>query len=313
MTELTEYTNKQPSLFGNSSEFPELRSPDNIAESGYIRAYQHEDPKLDKVAAIDILMWAKDADYPIAQGLLENYKHDKSTSVILKEVEKLKALAPDGKMRKTDFLTLEQAYDLVLKIPGKQSDALRKYLISLGVERYEESRVPGSAVQNARRRDLALLQSMGYEKSEAAKRLQQRIEGVDNFKLLMDAVKRVCENPQFGQVVNAEYINLFGETADRLKEILETKSIREKLPELQYSYLQAAESSIRTILKHQDHLTMEQILHIVETVVKPLGELLNNICDAIGIHHITGQPLTAGSKNILVSKGKQLKLPKGSN
>lgn len=73
--------------------------------------------------------------------------------------------------------------------------------------------------------------------------------------------------------------------------ILNTKNVRDALPSLQLTALTYAERTLQTVIAQQDRLTNEQIVEIIEEAVLPIGDHLRKVCDALGIHHITGKTL----------------------
>jgi DNA-damage-inducible protein D len=211
-------------------------------------------------------------------------------------IEQLKMKAKDGKFYKTDTADGPTCLRIIQSIPSPKAEPIRQWLADLGYERLEEIRNPGLGTLRAKERDLALLKAQGYSNTEALTRLQDRIDGMTGYKSLMATVKQVCEKPRYGELVNAEYMALFGEIAERLKEILNTKSIRDVLPPLQSSYLRTSELSIQTVIQSQSRLSMNDILEIIDEVVVPLGNMLRTISDKQGVHHITGQRLRALSR-----------------
>ena len=177
---------------------------------------------------------------------------------------------------------------------SEKAEFVRDWLAGLGDERIEEYHNPGLGTQRAKERDLQRLKEMGFGDKDSARRLEIRIDNMASFKSLMSSVAQVCENPRYGDIVNAEYFAMFGEIASGLKALLNTKSVRDKLPALQLSYLTTAELGLQAVIKQYDAMTMDQVLRTIDLIVQPLGDHLKMMCDVMGVHPVTGVPLIGG-------------------
>lgn len=207
---------------------------------------------------------------------------------------------PHRKPEMLEFVTDETLYRIAARMEDRkdrpQLAEIKRYLASAGVfadaARREPEKVAQSLMQLHRRRELSKLQAAGYSDHEAVKLLETRITGIDNLNALKDIIKRTCtDEPQYGRIINQEYLGLFGYVAKELKGLLGTADIREKLPRTQYLYLQTAESSLRDILAATDRMTSEQISMLAFNVCKGLGNQLTAMCAMLGVHPVTGQKL----------------------
>jgi DNA-damage-inducible protein D len=211
------------------------------------------------------------------------------------KILQLKLEAADGKMRLTDFADGETMMRIVQSIPSPKAEPLRDWLAELGYRAYEEEQKPALAVQR-RVEELERYEKAGYANHPAIQLFRKRHQNIDNFKALMATIEKVCEKPNFGHFVNAEYLALFGEIADDLKLILETKSIRDALPMVQLTTLSAAEARLQLVIENQRYMTMDMLLETVELYIRPMGDDLKRFCDLIGVHHITGKRLLTDGK-----------------
>ncbi|MFA5377879.1 MAG: hypothetical protein WC455_19165 [Dehalococcoidia bacterium] len=206
------------------------------------------------------------------------------------KILQLKLKAQDGKLYATDCTDGETMFRIVQSIPSDKAEPVRQWLASLGYGAYQEVRNPALAVIR-RETELRRAEDSGYGQHPAVKLFRQRNQNIDTFKSLMTAVNRVCENPHYGHFVNAEYLALFGEIASDLKAILKTESIRNALPMVQLTTLTAAESRLEAVVEHYDHMSMAELLDVVDKIIRPMGKDLRNFCDMLGVHHITGERL----------------------
>lgn len=204
------------------------------------------------------------------------------------------------KPEKLEFVTDEILYRIASRMEDRkdrpQLAEIKRYLAAAGVfadeARREPEKVAQSLMQLHRRRELSRLQAAGYSDHEAVKLLETRITGIDNLNALKEIIKQSCtDEPQYGRIINQEYLGLFGYVAKELKTILGTNDIRDRLPRTQYLYLQTAESSLRDILAATDRMTSEQIAMLAFNVCKGLGNQLTEMCAMLGVHRVTGKPL----------------------
>ncbi len=192
--------------------------------------------------------------------------------------------------QKTDCANGQMVMRIVQSIPSPKAEPIREWLAELGYQAVEEMANPVLAVAR-RKRELAQYERAGYANHPEVQRLRDRDTNIEVFKSLKHTIVQVCDHPQWGRLINAEYQAMFGEIASQLEIILNTKSIRDTLPSLQLTALTFAERSLQEALKPQTHISSLEIEQIIDLFVKPIGGHLRVICDAMGIHHITGKPL----------------------
>lgn len=202
-----------------------------------------------------------------------------------------------------DQNTTHYSVDLVIYIAHRMNKTtvteraigFRRWVAQLVDERVQETANPELGMQRSERRYLDNQQKRGMTEAQALQALADRRDGKRDFRLLMEAVQAVCiDNPNYGALVNTEYRELFGMVASQLKAVLETDSIRDALPPLQYSYIRTAELNMRELLKASDRLTFEQVQRGMKHICTPLGQHLRDMCEIYQIDHVTGRPLLAG-------------------
>ncbi len=208
----------------------------------------------------------------------------------ISSVKQLKMKAADGKLRLTDCADGQTVLRIVQDIPSSQTNDIKEWLASLGYRALEEARNPELAVQR-RQKELAKLQKAGYGQHPETLRLQDRDSNIEVFKSLKSSISKVCDNPHWGAIINAEYKALFGLIASELEAVLNAKSIRDNLPSVQMTWLTASERTLQDSINRHDHLTNEQIVIVIEMVIKPIGDMLKTIMNSQGLDHITSKPL----------------------
>lgn len=196
----------------------------------------------------------------------------------------------DGKLYTTDCADGQTVVRIIQSMPSPKAEPLRQWLAELGYRALEEAANPELAVRR-RRAELTRLEKAGYGNHPETQRLRDRDANIAVYKSLKATIGQVCENPNWGRLANAEYLAMFGEIASQLQIILGTKSVRDSLPSQQLTALTYAERTLQLVLARQDSLTNTQIEQLIDYTVRPIGEHLRAICDALGIHHISGKPL----------------------
>mgnify|MGYP003456707028 FL=1 len=85
--------------------------------------------------------------------------------------------------------------------------------------------------------------------------------------------------------------------ADELKTLFGTTAVRSKLPLRQLQMLTLAEGLLTDHLKVQNReITMETISNLIDIIIVPLGEIMRNHYEQLGLHPITGLPLLTSGK-----------------
>jgi len=130
------------------------------------------------LSVIDVIAILTESENPrhywtVLKGRLKNEGNETVTNC-----ERLKMLAPDGKMRLTDVADTEQILRLIQSIPSKKAEPFKLWLAKVGSERIDETIDPelsiDRAIQNYRR--------LGYSE----KWINQRIKSIEVRKALTD-------------------------------------------------------------------------------------------------------------------------------
>lgn len=190
------------------------------------------------------------------------------------------------------FLRLVQVVEIA------EWEHIRQWMADVAHERMEEDANPVLGIRNAEKRlayhksrYIAAQLSRGESLDAALEALPERMEAIDTYKTMMAEVKRLNERANYGQLVNAEYVNLFQHTSDQLKTILNNKSVRDALPPMQLSYVKTTEQSITMLLKNANNMSNEQLHKAFVMVSQRFGDMLAEFCDMAGVDRVTGKPL----------------------
>lgn len=239
-----------------------------------------------------------DVDVSNVYRHVTNFKRVEATDTVEKSVAKFATDSNDARTATEHYsvdVLVYIAYRMNRRETNERLQQFRRWVAQLVDERVQETANPELGMQRSERRYLDNQQKRGMTEAQALQALADRRDGKRDFRLLMEAVQAVCiDNPNYGALVNTEYRELFGMVASQLKAVLETDSIRDALPPLQYSYIRTAELNMRELLKASDRLTFEQVQRGMQHICTPLGRHLREMCEVYQIDHVTGRPLLAG-------------------
>lgn len=208
----------------------------------------------------------------------------------------------NGETITTDFTDDHGLYRIAedMRVTKKRPalKAIKDYLAESGVFADEVRRNPEKAIEQIesyagmkRKRQIDRYVNAGYGDHPEVKRLQMRDTNIATFKSLKQSIARVCENPQWGRLINAEYEDLFGEVTSTLKALLETDNIRDALQMPQLTALTFAEQGLKVILDNRREMSNDDIRRAIEMTFVLIGQTLREICTYAGVNPITNQAL----------------------
>ena len=198
--------------------------------------------------------------------------------------------------RPTPFAPFKFFLRLVQVVEIAEWENIRQWMAEVANERIEETANPELGITRAEQRYIESQRSQGLSEAQAQQALSLRRDGKVQFKLLTDAIQAVVDQPNYAQIVNAEYEPLFGKLAAQLEIILKTDSVRDALPALQLQYVRTADMKMRELLRHADRMDNARACHIMCTIATKLGEDLQEFCEMLGIDRITGARLLNSGK-----------------
>jgi DNA-damage-inducible protein D len=96
--------------------------------------------------------------------------------------EKLKFLAPDGKMRSTDCANTEGVFRILMSVPSPKAEPLKLWLASLGKQAIDEAENPELLTE----RQAEIYHAKGYTEEW----IKERLQSINTRKLLTDEWKQ---------------------------------------------------------------------------------------------------------------------------
>jgi hypothetical protein len=195
----------------------------------------------------------------------------------------------DGKKKKpTPVVDLKTFFRIAQSADVPAWEPIRDWMAELAEN---ESK---SIAQRKRENEISKYKKAGYGDKPEVQRLEAYNEALKEYSELKSTYARICENPNWQELANAEYFALFGMFANQLKAVLKSDNIRKSLDTEQLDTMAFAERRLRSVLATQgDNLSNERIKQIIDTVISPLGVYLRGLAELRGVHHVTNQPLLA--------------------
>lgn len=158
-----------------------MKNKIQLFESQKVRAVWDEEAEKWWFSIIDVVKILVDScDFQSARNYWKVLKHRliKEGNQTVTNCNRLKLLAPDGKMRLTDVADTEQIFRVIQSVPSPKAEPFKMWLANVGNERIDETIDPeisiDRAVQNYRR--------LGYSENW----INQRIKSIEVRKLLTD-------------------------------------------------------------------------------------------------------------------------------
>lgn len=186
---------------------------------------------------------------------------------------------PGAGQRETPIGTVEFFLRLISVIEIPEWEHIRVWMNSVIIERIEDGK-PKITPPKTRKEEKYLARQIVYEgkdRADALAVLQVRREVIDTFKNMMSAVAKVCDDPRYGEIANAEYVSLFGYTAKDLKRLLNTNSVRDALTETELKGLQFLEVAMEQKLLQAKAMTNDQVVSALHRIAVNIRRVLDEV------------------------------------
>ena len=169
----------------------------------------------------------------------------------------LKLLAPDGKLRETDFANTEGIFRIIQSIPSPKAEPFKRWLAKVGYERVQEIEDPELGTKRTR----ALYKAKGYSDDWIEKRMRGiaiREELTDEWK------KREVRREKEYAILTSEIAKAaFGVTPVEHKKIkgLKRENLRDHMTDLELIFSMLGEAATTEITRVDDAKGFEESRH----------------------------------------------------
>lgn len=205
----------------------------------YVWNAEEEDWYFSVVDVVEVLAGSK--DYQTARTywkVLKNRLNAEGSEVVTK-CNRLKLLAPDGKMRETDTLSTKNVFRLIQSIPSPKAEPFKMWLAEVGNEVLNEAVDPElsieRAIQNYRR--------LGYSENW----INQRIKAIEVRKALTDEWDKsgVKQGKEYALLTDLMYRTWSDMSAKEYKELkgLKKENLRDNMTNIELILNMLAEAS----------------------------------------------------------------------
>ena len=167
---------------------------------------------------------------------------------------RLKMPAPDGKMRLTDTLDVENCLRLIQSVPSPKAEPVKLWLARVGYERMQEMSDPSSAITRARET---------YKKlGRSEKWIQQRMTGQETRNKLTDYWKNheITSDREFAiltNIIHEAWSELSVQEHKKLKG-LKKQNLRDHMTEAELIFTAPAELSTRNVAESKGAVGMPE-------------------------------------------------------
>ncbi len=215
----------------------------------------------------------------------------------LTNCERLKMLAPDGKMRMTDVADVEQLFRLIQSIPSPKAEPFKLWLAEVARERLEEIDDPELGIN----RMLEYFHRQGYSQNW----INQRLKSIEVRKELTDEweARGVKKGQEFATLTDLITVGWAGMTTRQYKQFkgLKTESLRDNMTNLELALNTLAEATTTELSKEHKPKTIAANRKIAASGGKIVGNTRKEIEAQMGKSIIS--PINA--KSIKKLKGKE--------
>jgi len=224
-----------------------------IFEKHKIRKSYNEDTEIWLFSVIDIIQALEVS--PDSRNYWKVLKSNlkKEGSQVVTNINQLKMVAEDGKMRLTDVANAETILRLVQSVPSKKAEPIKMWLAKVGFERMQEMVDPERALNRSR--------EYWQKQGRSEKWIQQRMMGQETRNKLTDYWKDsgVQEGKEYAiltNIIHSEWAEVSVKDHKKIKG-LKSQNLRDHMSEAELIFTALAELSTRQIAESDKAMGLE--------------------------------------------------------
>jgi hypothetical protein len=216
---------------------------------------------------------------------------------VVTNINQLKMVAEDGKMRLTDVANAETVLRLVQSVPSKKAEPIKMWLAKVGFERMQEMVDPERALNRSR--------EYWQKHGRSEKWIQQRMMGQETRNKLTDywkgaGVKEGQEYAILTNIIHSEWAEVSVKDHKKIKG-LKSQNLRDHMSEAELIFTALAELSTRQIAESVEAKGLEKN----KIPAQKGGEIAKNAKHAL--EEKTGRKVVSG-ENYLPPQNNKKKL-----
>lgn len=209
-------------------------------------------------SVVDVVAILTDSENPRRYWSDLKRKLNAEGSQLYADIVQLKMRAPDGKLRLTDCLTIEQFFRLIQSIPSPKAEPFKLWIAHVAKERLDQMEDPELSIQQA----LLDYKKLGYSENW----INQRLKSIEIRKDLTDEWKNhgLKEGVQFATLTDIIYKTWAGKTAKEYKEFkgLKKENLRDNMTNQELVLNMLAELSTTDISKARNPQTFDDHIDV---------------------------------------------------
>ena len=226
----------------------------NLFENKEIRSVWDSQKEDYYFSVVDVIGALTDSREPRKYWSVLKNRLKKEGSEVTTNCSQLKMLAPDGKIRLRDVMTIKDILRLIESIPSPKAEPFKVWLARLGSERIDEVFDPEIAIKRA----INYYRKRGYSDEW----IEARLKGIlDRFKLT-DVWKEsgITKDYEYGILTNEIYKEWSGMKANEYKEFkgIRKESLRDNMTDIEVALTDLGEIATRELAKEHKPYGLEQ-------------------------------------------------------
>lgn len=217
-----------------------------LFQDSKVRTVWDEEKEIWYFSVVDVVRILTDsADFQTARNYWKVLKHRllKEGNETVTNCNRLKLLAPDGKMRMTDVADAQQIFRIIQSIPSHKAEPFKQWMAKVAAQRLDQIQDPELSIEQA----MMDYHRLGYSE----KWINQRIKSIEVRKELTDEWKRagVKEGMDFATLTNILTKEWSGKTVGEYKNYkgLHKENLRDNMTNLELALNMLAEASTAEI------------------------------------------------------------------
>lgn len=215
----------------------------NLFENKEIRSVWDSQKEEYYFSVVDVIGALTDSKEPRKYWSVLKNRLKKEGSEVTTNCSQLKMLAPDGKIRLRDVMTIKDILRLIESIPSPKAEPFKVWLARLGSERIDEVFDPEIAIKRA----INYYRKRGY----SDKWIEARLKGILNRNKLTDIWKEngITKDYEYGILTNEIYKEWSGMKASEYKAYkgLRKESLRDNMTDIEIALTDLGEVATREL------------------------------------------------------------------
>lgn len=209
---------------------------------------------------IDVILVLTDSSNPRKYWSVLKIRLKKEGNETATNCSQLKMVAPDGKMRLTDAVSIDQLFRLIQSIPSPKVEPFKVWLAQVAKERLDQMQDPELSIKQA----MWDYKRLGYSDNW----INQRLKSIEIRKELTDEWKRcgLQEGTHFATLTDIIYQAWAGKTAKEYKVFkgLKKENLRDNMTNKELVLNMLAELSTKEISEATDPETMDEHIGVAQ-------------------------------------------------